>query len=253
MSRPAKKLLLAGLVTGASLVSTKAAAYRPFDGTDAEIAEFGELEIEFGTAYTVSRAIPLTLQMPAVVVNLGIWPRLELVLEATNQLGKLDGTHPTDRFADTHLFLKAMLREGFAQEKTGPSIALEAGPWLPNPNGEAGIGASADLITSFELGRMVFHVNLEAAYDLAKHPELFASVILEGPRANTVRPVTEIFAQHAFTGGPTTYSALAGVIWKARKEADLDFAVEGLSTDGVPMARIRAGITFRAPVWHAHP
>jgi hypothetical protein len=74
-------------------------------------------------------------------------------------------------------------------------------------------------------------------------------VIIEGPRSLAVRPVTEIYAQHVF-GGPPTYSALVGAIWKARKSADIDIGVEGLSTDSVPMARLRLGLTWRAELWH---
>jgi len=242
---PFLALALAGV-----LFTHPAAAYRPFDGTDAEVAEFGELEIEFGTAYTMSRQ-PLLLQMPAIVWNLGFWPRFELVLQTNNQLGKVDGVHPIDQLTDTQLLVKAVLREGWAQEKTGPSVALEVGPWLPNPNGEIAVGGSADLIASFDPRPMVFSVNLQAAYDLEHHVEIFGGVIIEGSRDNAVRPVTEIYAQRAF-GGSKIYSALAGVIWKARKEADLDLGVEAFSVDSVPMVRVRFGITFAAPLWHGH-
>jgi hypothetical protein len=244
--------VVAALACGAlvSAASSTALAYRPFDGTDAEVADFGELEIELGTAYTLTGGGPVVLQVPALVVNLGVYHRLELVYESNNELGKIDGaSSPKDALSDSHLFLKAVLRKGFAQEQTGPSIALEAGPWLPNPNGEPGWGGSANLITSFVLHPLVFNVNLQGAYDLAHHPEIFGSVIMEGPRSLEVRPVTEIYAQHAF-GGSTTYSALVGLIWKARKAADIDLAVEGLSTDHIPMARLRLGLTFRAGLWH---
>ncbi len=251
--RPHRSLRLALPAACAALTTVgarQAHAYRPFDGTDAEVADFGELEIELGTAYTVSSVSPMVLSVPALVVNVGIWPRIEAVLETNNQLGRIDGGKGTDQIADTHLFAKFVLRKGFAQEGTGPSIALEAGPWLPNPNGEVGIGGSACLIVSFETGPMVFDVNVQGNYDLEHHPELFGSVILEGSRSFPMRPVTEIAVTRVF-GGATTFSALAGGIWKARKAADIDFGVEALSTDGVPMGRLRIGLTWRAPLWKA--
>lgn len=244
--RVAATLTCAAAVAAAPSV---AHAYRPFDGTDAAVAEFGELEIELGTAYTVIPGSPTVLQVPALVVNVGIWHRLELVYEMNNQLGKIDGDRAKDALSDHHLFLKAILRKGFLQEQSGPSIAVEAGAWLPNPNGEQGWGGSADFIFSFLLRPMVFHVNVMPAVDLAHHPVLFGGVIMEGPGSLPVRPVTEIYAQHAF-GGATTYSALVGAIWKARKSADIDLGIEGLSVDRIPMARLRLGLTWRAELWH---
>jgi hypothetical protein len=250
--------LLAALTGGAlvSAVSSTALAYRPFDGTDAEVAEFGELEIELGSAYTLTQYKPLVLQVPALVVNLGVYHRLELVYETNTQLGKIDDT-PKIQLSESHLFLKGVLREGFGQEKTGPSIAMEAGPWLPNPNGDQGWGGSANLIVSFQLPPrlpLVFNCNLQGAYDLERRMEIFGSVIIEGPRSLTVRPVVEIYAQHAFgtgLGGPTNiYSGLVGAIWKARKAADIDIGLEGFSTDGTPAVRLRMGLTFRAELWH---
>jgi hypothetical protein len=251
--------LVAALTCGAlvSALSSTAHAYRPFDGTDAEVAEFGELEIELGSAYTLSQGT-FVLQVPALVVNLGVWPRIELVYETNNLLGKIPppgsevGAAPRVELSESHLFLKGVLREGWAQEKTGPSIALEAGPWLPNPNGDQGWGGSANLIVSFQLPPvcpMVFNVNLQGAYDLDRHAEIFSSVIIEGPRSFAVRPVVELWAQHAF-GGPTIYSGLVGAIWKARKAADIDVGLQGFTTDGVPAARLRLGLTWRAELWH---
>jgi hypothetical protein len=96
---------------------------------------------------------------------------------------------------------------------------------------------------------MIAHFNVLGAFDLEKHAEIFGSIILEGPKARPVRPITEILATHTF-GGSTTYSALVGAIWKADKDLDVDVAVRALSTDNVPMGQVRFGFTLRAPLWH---
>ena len=244
--RMATAALIGAVVAGVPAV---AHAFRPFDGTDSEVAEFGEFELEIGSAYTAQKADFAQLTLPAVVLNLGIWPRFELVLESNNQLAQRTAGGVKDQLSDTHAFIKAVLRRGFAQEQTGPSIAVEAGPWLPNANGEQGVGASANFIVSTLIQQSVFHLNLQGAYDLEHHVEVFGSLIGEGPRSLLVRPVTELVAQHAF-GGATTYSALFGAIWRAHKTLDVDLAVRAATTDHVPMGQVRVGFTLRAQVWH---
>lgn len=244
--------IVAATLSGALVVSASsvAHAYRPFDGTDADVAELGEFELELGSAYTDTRASFPQLTAPAVVLNLGFLPRFELVLESDNLIAQRTAGGVKDQLAETHAFVKALLRRGVAQEQTGPSIAVEAGPWLPNPNGEQGVGGSANFIFSVQIQQMMFHLNLQGAYDLERHVEFFGSLISEGPRSLLVRPVTELVAQHAF-GGSTTYSALFGGIWRAHTSLDVDLAVRAAITDQVPMGEVRLGFTLRVPVWHA--
>src|SRR5690242_2588373 len=58
-----------------------ALAYRPFDGTDAAVADVGELEIEFQPAGIRRHGAQRTLVAPATVLNFGFAERWELVLE----------------------------------------------------------------------------------------------------------------------------------------------------------------------------
>jgi hypothetical protein len=241
--------LAAALVLGAPSV---ALAYRPFDGTDADVAELGELESEIGAGYAFQRGSFAQVLAPAAVLNLGFQRRFELVLEANNVLQQRTAGGVTDGLSETHLFVKALLRRGFLQEEPGVSVALEAGPWLPNINGEQGVGGSAALIVSVPLLGMVLHLNALTAYDLEHHAELFGGVIVEGPKSLVVRPVTEVIAQHAF-GGSTTYSALFGGIWKAAPPIDVDLALRASSTDHIPMVLLRVGFTLRTPLWHPQP
>jgi hypothetical protein len=224
-------------------------AYRPFDGTDADVAETGEFELECGSAYTAIKGTFTQLTAPWLVLNLGIYHRFELVLETNNVLAQRPAGGVLDQLQETHAFVKAVLRKGVIQDQTGPSIAVEAGPWLPNPNGEIGVGGSADFIVSIKIQRLILHLNLMGAYQLDHHVQGFASLIGEGPHALAVRPVFELVAQHTLDG-PTLYSGLAGGIWAATKDLDVDLGLRGASTDQVPSAQLRLGFTLRVPVWH---
>ena len=61
--------------------SAPAAAYRPFDGTDAAVADVGELEIEFQPAGFIHTTSTTALAGPNAVVNYGFAQRWELVLQ----------------------------------------------------------------------------------------------------------------------------------------------------------------------------
>ena len=61
-----------------------ALAYRPFDGTDAAVADLGEVEIEFGTGPLRSGS-QSTLLGPYAVFNYGFADRWEMVLQGEGQ------------------------------------------------------------------------------------------------------------------------------------------------------------------------
>jgi hypothetical protein len=72
------------------LVAHPAAAYRPFDGTDAAVADLGETEIElqpFGYQRTGSQSAAVA---PFVVYNYGFADRWEMVLQ-TEMLTPITG------------------------------------------------------------------------------------------------------------------------------------------------------------------
>ena len=58
-----------------------AQAYRPFDGTDAAVAETGELEIEFGALEYLREAAERALFAPNLRINYGFTPGWEAVVE----------------------------------------------------------------------------------------------------------------------------------------------------------------------------
>jgi hypothetical protein len=52
--------------------SCNASAYRPFEGTDADVAYAGDFELEAGPAYPAARHITPSLALPARVLNRGL-------------------------------------------------------------------------------------------------------------------------------------------------------------------------------------
>lgn len=244
MKRPA--VLLAMSV--ALAMPSAAFAYRPFDSTDAAVAAEGELEIELGPVGYLADVHHRFLVAPNAVLNLGIVHGWEMVLEG-EQLVLLGGA-PGDarlRLVDTHLFLKGVLRDGSLQEATGPSVALEFGPWLPTIHDEPGIGASANLIVSQRWSALTVHVNTEVALTRAGNLALFEGVIFEGPQWR-VRPVAEIFVEREF-GEALVASGLAGAIWQVSDELAFDAGVRLASVDGYGLFEARAGLTWACPLW----
>src|SRR5438067_600072 len=194
MRRPA--LTLATLAIAIALAAP-AFAYRPFDGTDGDVADVGEFELEIGPAQFLSTSEGRYLMAPAAVLNLGIAPGFELVVDFKDFVGlqPVAGQHRM-RLLDTDVFLKRVLRRGTLQDGTGVSIALEAGPLLPDIGGTKGLGAQANLITSYRWDALSLHLNTSAALTRDHQWDGFVSLILEGPHHWALRPVAEIYTEH---------------------------------------------------------
>ena len=74
------------IVGWVALAPRAALAYRPFDGTDADVAERGEFELELGPLGYFRLGGTNFLIVPGAVLNYGILPRTELVLQGFNYL-----------------------------------------------------------------------------------------------------------------------------------------------------------------------
>jgi hypothetical protein len=238
---------------GAATFAPGARAYRPFDGTDAEVAGVGELELELGPAHFYSQGGAHYLVSPATVLNLGLLPRLELVADFKNFVGleAIPG-QARDRLLDTDVLLKAVLLPGSLQEAgAGPSLALEAGPLLPNVNGDNGFGATGNLIVSQRWRYVSLHLNSSASLTRTNlHPDWFEGVIVEGPFAMLVRPVAELFVEHEFLADVTTWSALAGAIWRADRGLDFDVGLREARIGDRPVTEVRLGLTWAVALWN---
>ena len=191
------------------LCADAAFAYRPFDGTDAAVADPGEAEVELQPAGGKSIDGQKILIAPDLVLNYGFAKNWEAVLEGRLET-PLPTTGPTS-FTDGGFFLKHILRPGVLQDQTGPSIATEFGVLLPDSIGDTRFGASIAGIVSQRWDWGTAHLNIAGQLTRDQHADLFTGIILEGPYKWTVRPVAEFFYEEEF-GQAHTISGLIGAI-----------------------------------------
>jgi hypothetical protein len=216
-----------------------ALAYRPFDSTDAAVADKGEIEIEASPAsFRHDDSGPIWI-VPAAKLNYGFSNNWELVLE-----GQLE--HPRTEPAalvDNALSLKTVLREGSLQDKSGFSLAAEGFVLLPGIRDEPGAGLGFTGIASQKWEWGSVHVNLGASRSREGHGEIFFGTILEGPAAWTVRPAAEFVYQREF-GSHEEVSLLAGLIWQVSDKLAFDLGIRQARSNSRPETEIRAGLTF---------
>ena len=242
--RTARYLVAAGfaaLMLG--LYTRPASAYRPFDGTDAGVADVGETEIELQPFGYQKSGAQSTAIAPFVVYNYGFADRWEMVLQ-TEMLSPITGGGQPS-IAATGAFLKYVIVPGSLQEKSGSgiSVATEFGPLLPGINADSGVGFSWAGIVSQRWDWGTAHFNVEANLTRDHQAEAFAGVILEGPRDWKVRPVFETFYDKVWTEAESR-SVLIGAIWQVEKDLSLDAAYRYGTVNGHAVNEIRAGLTF---------
>jgi hypothetical protein len=224
------------------LVARPAAAYRPFDGTDAAVANLNEVEIELQPAGRLQTGPQSTLIAPEVIYNYGFAERWEMVLQGQVETPLSPGGGPSS-LAATGAFLKYVVKPGVLQGQSGISIATEFGPLLPGINTDPGLGFSWAGIVSQRWDWGTAHFNVEANLTRDQHGEAFLDVILEGPSKWKVRPVAEVFYDKVWTQTETR-SALVGAIWQVRDDLSFDAAYRYALVSGRPVNEIRAGLTF---------
>jgi hypothetical protein len=238
---------LAGLLVGIGgavaicLFAWPAAAYRPFDGTDAAVAGLNEVEVELQPAGHLQTGPQSTLVAPAVVYNYGFAERWEMVLQGQVETPLSPGGPRS--LAATTAFLKYVVQPGVLQGQSGISIATEFGPLLPGINTDPGVGFSWSGIVSQRWDWGTAHFNVEANLTRDQHGEAFLDVILEGPSTWKIRPVAEVFYDKVWTQTETR-SVLAGAIWQVRDDLSFDAAYRYALVSGRPVNEIRAGLTF---------
>jgi hypothetical protein len=130
-SAPTTCLVALGLAMAGSTASF---AYRPFDGTDAAVADPQEVEIELEPAGVLRQDSQKSLIAPFMTFNYGFAKDWEFVFQGQSQFPLRN----SDQNASTNgvgAFLKHVLREGSLQDARGPSVAIEFGPLLPGVDG----------------------------------------------------------------------------------------------------------------------
>ncbi len=232
--------MLAGIAAAWPLA---ARAYRPFDGTDAAVADEGAVEVELEPVGYLASEGEEALVAPDLVVNWGFAERWEAVVEGRHLVPIGGGSpEPEPWIADAALSVKGVLRPGTLQDRDGPSVATELSALVPAGRDEGGLGASGAVIVSQRWRELTIHLNGAAAWTRAHAPGAFVSAILEGPDRWPVRPVAEAFVD-AQRGESPTRSALAGAIWRASEALSFDAAVRVAREGAVATTELRLGLT----------
>ena len=219
-----------------------AQAYRPFDGSDAAVADTGEVEIELGPVEYQREGAERTLLALNLRVNYGFRPDWEASVEG-DLTHALSPNLPATTLVGNIASLKTVLREGTLQQKPGPSIATEFDVLLPGIRDEPGAGVGLIGIVSQQWDWITLHFNAGAALTRDQHFDYVLDTIIEGPHDWPVRPVSEFFYERD-VGQFETRSGLIGAIWQVKDNIAIDFAVRGARINDHITGEIRAGITF---------
>jgi hypothetical protein len=224
-----------------ALSTGPAFAYRPFDGTDAAVADMNEVEIELQPFGGQQGGSQRTLIAPEIVFNYGFAERWEFVAQGQYETPLSPGG--VSSLAATGTFLKYVAKPGVLQDQAGLSIATEFCPLLPEVNGDRGTGFSWAGIVSQRWDWGTVHLNVEANLTRDRQGEAFLDAIIEGPAQWKVRPVFEVFYDKVWTQSETR-SGLAGAIWQVRDNLSFDAAFRYAVVSGHPVNEVRAGLTF---------
>jgi hypothetical protein len=231
-------LLCAALV----LVSVRSAfAYRPFDATDAAVADRGAIEIECGPIGYIVEIGDRSIIVPAAILNVGLPNGWELVAEGKNFLRVGVGAPQSVRLQDSAISMKKVLREGSLQNRPGLSVAFEASLLLPT----GGIGTQPGLgmtgIVSRRWSNAALHVNGAGILDQDGRWSPASGVILEGPGRWSIRPVGELTVDGA---KDRTIGTLFGAIWQLDEHLALDTGWRMSNVNGTREREFRAGFTW---------
>lgn len=227
-----------------AMVPAQALAYRPFDGTDADVAKPGELELELGPVGRIREGGRRFLVAPAVVANFGLSGERELVIEGRREVARqAEPGEAHSALVDDGVFIKQVLRNGVLQDARGPSVAAEYGVLLPDVHGEHGTGLSAAGIVSQRIDAATVHLNGALAATREHEPDVFLGIILEGPYAWKLRPVGEVFTERA-RGAERIDSALVGAIWRVREDLSFDAGLRSARAGGEAVHELRIGLTW---------
>jgi|SRR5688572_13275646 len=217
-------------------------AYRPFVSTDAAVVAPRNVELELGYFGLEQDESETTFVTPQTVLNIGLIPRLELVGEfevRTSEEGAAVLAEPA-------VFLKGIVREGVLQSRPGPSVALEAGPTLPETSEDQdGIGWETMAILSTSLGAFLFHVNAGGGMSREGDALGLWGLIVERPLGSGVRVVTE-WNGEALSAHPEEQRFLLGCIWESTfLPLSLDLGLRRGLAGNAPEWELTTGLTVR--------
>jgi len=235
----ARRLLALALLAGMSIWPAQVFAYRPFDSTDAAVADRGAFEVELSPlSFRHDDDGPAWIA-PSARLNYGFAEDWEVVLEGQAE----HFSHGRSRVADSALSLKGVLDEGSLQEKEGWSLATEGSILLPGIHADDGAGFEWTGIASRRWDWGAVHVNIAAELTRDQKLGTFLGLIVEGPEDWPVRPVAEVNYQREFSTFEEA-SLLLGAIWKVRDHLAFDLGFRHAWVNHRPDEQVRAGVTF---------
>jgi hypothetical protein len=235
-------------LTTVLLVSGAARAYRPFDQTDADVADLHVIELELGPTQLEWSQGRMAL-VPTFIFNLGVFPGWELVVD-TSASATVAGPRQPGEVAqfEASVSLKGVLRRGCLQGGEGPSVAIEPTLLLPATAGPSGFGVAAGVIVSQRWPALTVHLNLVPSWSRAHRFAGSIGVIVEGPADWIVRPVAETYMEAERGNSSVTVSGLGGLIWRLSPRVSADAALRVATQSGVGLVEARVGLTWDLPL-----
>jgi hypothetical protein len=227
------------LLLGVAIWPLPVQAYRPFDSTDAAVADKGAFEVELSPLSYQHNDDGVAWIAPSARLNYGFAENWEVVLEGQ---GEHFSREPS-RVAETALSLKSVLQEGSLQDKSGWSLAAEGSLLLPGIHADDGVGFEWTGIASRRWEWGTVHINVAAELTRDQRLGTFAGLVVEGPEDWPLRPVAEVNYQRIFRTEEET-SLLLGAIWKVHDKFALDIGLRHAWTLSRADDQIRAGLTF---------
>ena len=229
--------------TALLLFGSSAWAHRPFDGTDAAVADQGELELEIGVGRTRTGNVR-SVAMPSMVVTYGLAASTEIGLEGQfNHASRPLSDGARDSLGDTELSMKHVFVDGSLQDGSGASVAAECAVLLPEIHGSSGTGGTCAALISNRWDAVTAHLNLELGRTREHAAARAADLIVEGPEKWALKPVAELVAESDH-GGDQLRSVLVGAIYQHSEELAFDIGLRRARTNDGTFGEVRLGLTW---------
>jgi hypothetical protein len=220
-----------------------AEGYRPYDSTDADVVDKGEIEAEIGIFQYAHEDGLDELVAPSLVLNYGLTPRWELVGEVDLQVYKQEEERNIE-LLNPALLLKWLCMEGKLQGKPGPSVAFEFGALFPSTVvDERTLGFEGIGIMSYRMDSLQFHLNLGVELDRKdRNASLLWGVIAEYDLTEDFRLGIELNGAGKEQEFPET-SGLVGLVWDL-KTASFDLGIRRGLSSAASDWEVTAGMTI---------
>jgi hypothetical protein len=221
-----------------------ALAYRPFESTDAAVADKGVSEVEFGLVRFEHRSGQNTVSSPNLRYNFGFATNWEVSVEGALQVFDSASNRGFDVLRP-QLNLKGVLIYGPLQEgHSSVSLAAEVSALLPETVPDSGFGLEGVLIASFRTGNFTWHLNGGGGLQRGSSDSFgLWGIIVERPISKSFRLAAEFNGEFGH-GLSAEHSVLAGALWDFHK-ITFDAGVRFGLTKSAPDIAFTTGLTLR--------